>query len=575
MILRDEATIKQYTDNGWWGTETWTDLLKRHAQNKQDATAVVDPANRAEFTDGAAQKMTYGQLDAYARKLATVLLQQGIGQDDIIVAQLPNTVELVALFFAASYLGAIVSPLPVQYREYEIEQIVNHLNAKTFLTAARIGKHNHAQMVADMRSAGKLPSLQSILAFGENVSGGVIGLDALMVHAVDASALETYRASHPTTANDIITICWTSGTEGRPKGVPRSYNDWFVPGRATSDAADPRDGWHILNPFPLVNMAGIGGMLMPWLLNGGKLVLHQPFSMPTFLMQIATEQIEFTVAPPALLNMLLQKPEILAQAKLDSLKVIGSGSAPLSPWMVKTWQEQYKIPVINYFGSNEGITIVGSHHDIPDPELRAVYFPRFGVGRFTWTNAVGNWMKTKLTQPDGTEITEPNQVGEMCVWGPGVMAGYYNAPEMTRNTIDADGYYHTGDAFEIADVNGDRRYYKYVGRIKDIINRGGMKISSEEVETLLQAHPAVAEVAVVPYPDDILGEKVCAFVVARPGQTVTLDDLTLLLHDKGVAHFKYPEKVMLVGALPRNPVGKILKRELREQVKESAERLTG
>lgn len=565
MILRTPETIEQYTANGWWTTETWTTLLEAIVEDHPDRVAVVDPINRAEFTDGAPQRMTYAEFYDYSAQLASVLLDQGIAKDDIVVVQLPNTVELVAMFFAASYLGAIVSPLPVQFREYEIEQIVNHLQAKAFVTATRIGKHNHAEMVANMRA--KLLSLQNIFSFGESVPAGVIGLDALMQEHHDPSELEVYDIENPTTANDIITICWTSGTEGKPKGVPRSYNDWYVPGRATSDAADPRDGWNILNPFPLVNMAGIGGMLMPWLLNGGKMVLHQPFSMPTFLQQIAVEQIEFTVAPPALLNMLLQKPEILAQAKLDSIKVIGSGSAPLSPWMVKTWQEQYHIPVINYFGSNEGITIVGSHHDIPDPELRAVYFPRFGSEGFTWSNNVGNWMKTKLTHPDGTEITAPGEAGEMCVWGPAVMAGYYNAPVMTANTIDKDGYYHTGDAFEIANVNGDTRYYKYVGRIKDIVNRGGLKISSEEVESLLQAHPAVAEVAVVPYPDEILGEKVCAVVVARPGQTITLQDLTDLLKEKGVAQFKHPERLVQMDALPRNPVGKILKRDLREQVK--------
>ncbi len=138
---------------------------------------------------------------------------------------------------------------------------------------------------------------------------------------------------------------------------------------------------------------------------------------------------------------------------------------------------------------------------------------------------------------------------------------------MNANAFDADGYYKTGDAFEIAEVNGERKYYKYVGRIKDIVNRGGLKISSEEVESLLQGHPAVAEVAVVPYPDDILGEKVCAVVVARPGQTVTLVDLNNVLREKGVAQYKYPEKLVVVEALPRNPVGKILKRDLREMVK--------
>src|SRR4051794_25652941 len=145
MILRTPETIEQFTANGWWTTDTWTTLLEAIVEDHPDRVAVVDPLNRAEFTDGAPQRMTYAEFYDYAAQLASVLLDQGIAKDDIVVVQLPNTVELVAMFFAVSYLGAIVSPLPIQFREYEIEQIVNHLQAKAFVTTTRIGKHNHAE----------------------------------------------------------------------------------------------------------------------------------------------------------------------------------------------------------------------------------------------------------------------------------------------------------------------------------------------------------------------------------------------------------------------------------------------
>jgi acyl-CoA synthetase (AMP-forming)/AMP-acid ligase II len=564
MILCSEGRIKEFTDKGWWGKQTFKDIFLRNVERSPDALALVDPANRAEVTDGPAQRLTYAQLRTQVERLAAHLIEQGIGKDDIVAVQLPNTAELVMVYLAAAYIGALISPLPWQYREYELEQLVNFIDAKAFLTSTRIGKQPHAAMVAALRP--QLPTLKHILAWGENVPEGVVALDPLMAAPHDQQTLADYVARTPVDANDILTICWTSGTEGQPKGVPRSYNDWLVPAMATMDAAEPRDGWHILNPFPLTAMGGIAGMFTTWLLTGGKLVQHHPLSLPTFLQQIASEQIEFTVAPPVLLNMLLQNPALLQQANLSSIRVIGSGSAPLSPWMVKTWQEQYNIPVINYFGSNEGITIVGSHRDIPDPETRAVLFPRFGAQGYTWANRVANWMKTRLVAPDGSEITMPGQPGEMCVWGPAVFTGYYRAPEQTARTIDADGYYHTGDVFEIAGEGDDQRYYRYVGRLKDIIIRGGVNISSEEVETLIQGHPAVAEVAVVGYPDEMMGERVCACVAPRPGQTITLEEIAAFMKEKRVAAYKIPERVLVLEALPRNPMGKLLKRDLRERL---------
>jgi acyl-CoA synthetase (AMP-forming)/AMP-acid ligase II len=567
MIINSAERIKEFTEKGWWGDQTFKDLLLRNVERAPNEIALVDPANRAEVTDGPVRRLTYAELREQVERLALRLIEHGLGKDDILAVQLPNTVELAMVYLAAAYIGAIVTPFPWQYREYELEQLVNFVEAKVFLTATRIGQHPHAAMVAAL--CPKLPTLQSILAWGENAPEGVVAFDEPTAQPHDPAALDAYVRANPVDANDIVTICWTSGTEGRPKGVPRSYNDWLVPAMGTMDAAEPHEGWRILNPFPLTAMGGIAGMFCTWLLTGGTLVQHHPLSLPTFLQQIAVERIEFTVAPPVLLNMLLQNQALLAQADLSSLRVIGSGSAPLSPWMVKTWQEQYNIPVINYFGSNEGITIVGSHRDIPDPATRATLFPRFGSPHHHWTNRVAGWMRTKIVDVDGTEIDQPGLPGEMCVWGPAVFAGYYRAPELTAGAIDANGYYHTGDVFEIAEEDGDPRYFRYIGRLKDIIIRGGMNISSEEVETLIQAHPAVAEVAVVGYPDAIMGEKVCACIAPRPGQSVGQEEIAAFLQEKRVAAYKIPERVMVFEALPRNPMGKLIKRDLRERVKDA------
>lgn len=563
MQLRSPALIEEWTAKGWWGTDTFKDLLERAAERTPDAIALVDPLNRAEVTDGPALRLSYRELNQRVRRLARALIGQGVGKDTIIAAQLPNTVELAELYLAASHLGAVISPLPWQYREHELRMLIPQIAATHVITAARIGHHQHAAMVAALRD--ELPGLQSILAYGDGLPEGVVGLDALLAQPYEPDTLAAYAAANPVDANDLITICWTSGTEGRPKGVPRSYNDWWVPALGTIDGAELREGAVMLNPFPLTAMGGIGGMFCVWLQTGGTLVQHHPFSLPAFLAQIAAERVEFTVAPPVLLNMLLQNAALLEQADISSLRVIGSGAAPLSPWMVKTWQEQYGVPVINYFGSNEGITIVGSHRDIPQPETRAVLFPRFGSPAHRWNNRVAGWMETKLAAADGSPISEPGQPGELCVRGPAVFAGYYNSPEITARSFDADGFYRTGDVFELAAEGDDPRYYRFAGRLKDIIIRGGMNISAEEIEGLLQGHPAIAEVAIVGYPDAVMGERMCACVVPRPGATVALGDLVGYLRDQQIASFKYPERLLLLETMPRNPMGKIVKQALREQ----------
>lgn len=565
MILHSQERIQEYTRNGWWGSETLDDLLQHNVTAKPDATALVDPLNRADFTDGAAKKMTWVEVETAVSRLATIFLEQNIGKDDIIAVQLPNIAELVLVYLAAARMGAIVSPFPVQYREYELEQLINFLEAKAFVTTARIGTHKQVEMVEQIRP--KLPTLHTIMAWGLDLPDTVLSLDNHMGIAHNPTRLAEHRAQHPANANEIFTICWTSGTESMPKGVPRSHNDWIAIAYATVDGAELRESDNLLNPFPLVNMAGIGGMLVPWLLTGSNLVMHHPFDLPTYLKQVAIEQINYTVAPPALLNMLLMREDVLAKAKLDTLRVIGSGSAPLSPWMVKSWHDKFGIHVTNFFGSNEGTALIGGPADIPDPEKRALYFPRFGVEGFAWSGRVPQGIKTRLVDAEGVEITEPGKPGELRIQGPTVFAGYWKGAQRGLHPFDEMGYFCTGDVFEIAGTGDDARYYRYVDRAKDIIIRGGTNIAPAEVESLLLGHPKIADVAVVGYPDTVLGEKACAIVVAKPEQQITLDELVEFLREKKIASYKLPEQLKVVAALPRNPVGKVLKRDLREQLK--------
>jgi acyl-CoA synthetase (AMP-forming)/AMP-acid ligase II len=415
----------------------------------------------------------------------------------------------------------------------------------------------------------EFPTLKTIIGIGDNLPEGVVPFKDLLASEVDEKVLRDYLAGIELSANDVLTICWTSGTEADPKGVPRSHNHWISIAAFLVEGCDLDEGCSMLNPFPFINMASIGGMFVPWLLTGGKFVLHHPMDLKVFLEQVVGEKINYTVIPPTALNMLAQNPAILGGLDIGSLKTIGSGSAPLSPWMVRLYQEKYGIAVVNIFGSNEGISFISGARDFPSPDHRALFFPRWGVPGFNWKVSVANRMSSKLVDPQTRkEVTETGVPGEMLIKGPAVFAGYYQRPDLTEKSFDDEGYFCTGDLFSIAGEEDNLNSYLFCGRSKDIIIRGGVNISPEEIENLIIEHPDIAEVAVVGYPDPRMGERVCAVIAPVKDKSITLEEVVAYLKQRDITVYKLPEKIHLTTALPRNPVGKVVKAQLRDMVRQ-------
>jgi len=233
--------------------------------------------------------------------------------------------------------------------------------------------------------------------------------------------------------------------------------------------------------------------------------------------------------------------------------------------MVRGYSEEFGIEIVNLFGSNEGMALISGPGDVEDPELRASLFPRFGRPEFGWKNRVSTHIETRLRDLEsGAEILEAGRAGEMLIRGATVFSGYYGADELNREAFTDDGFFCTGDLFEIAGEGGESRFYRFVGRCKQLIIRGGVNISPEELETVLGAHPKLSEVAVVGVPDETMGERVCAVVVPQPGQSVTLTEISDYLRERGVAITKFPERLRVVDQLPRNPMNKLVRHELRE-----------
>ena len=536
MRTTDPQRIAALTAAGRWGHETLHGLLAKHVGERPDALAVKDQPNRQELTGDSPQALSWAELEHASNNLVTQLKAAGIGADDKVIIQLPNVVELMVTYYALSKLGAIASPVPVQYGRFELQHVHEALGAAALIT---IGRFRKTALSADARVA--LSGLP-VLSFGEELQ-------------LDVSDSQAFASGIEDQANAVITICWTSGTTGTPKGVPRSHNMWLATARNTAKAGGYTKNDILLCPFPMVNMSALGGFVFSAAVIGCAVVLHHPMDPALFLQQIQDERISFTIAPPALFNQLAKSPENWNQFDFSALRRVGSGSAPLSPWMIETFDKEFGVDVVNFYGSNEGIGLYSSPESAPDYEVRATMFP---------LPKESDDLKVRVADP-GTEavVTAIGERGELLVSGASVFDGYFDHDN--DGVFTSDGYFRTGDLVEICGENGD--FYKIVGRCKDIINRGGMKISPVELDNALEGHPDIVEVCVCAYPDERLGEKICACVVMKPEvELLTIEAMQEYLLSLGLAKFKCPERIEKFDQLPRNAQGKIQRFVLQESV---------
>lgn len=554
MIVAGKEKRQKYREEGWWGDQTLADLFFANCAKYPERMALIDAPNRGDFAFGAPRRLTYAEMRAEVERYAGALVAAGLGKDDVIVIQLPNISEFVSLYFAAATIGAIVSPVAVQYRTHELSAMFGIVEPKAFICGTRMQHNDHLAVVRPL-----LGNHIKLMTVGPDAPADSIDLDAQLAQP---ELLTAHCAETTIDADDVFTICWTSGTTGIPKGVPRSHNHWIGIAPATYTTSQLQDGDVMLNPFPLINMASIGGITMSWLRIAGTMVLHHPFDPQIYLGQIAAERPSFTIAPPAILNMLLQNEALLAKVDLSSLRTIGSGSAPLAPAMVQGFQERLNLPVINIFGSNEGMSLITAPDVVPDPVERASYFPNHLKLAPFYGDMPKRILESRLVPPAGGKaIIEDGIPGELQVRGPTVFEGYWKAPEQTQAAFTEDGWFKTGDLFEIAQGG---RFLKFTGRCKDLIIRGGVNISPEEIDQLLGGHPDLAEACVFSLPDPVMGERIGLAAVPRPGAEVTLNDVTSYLKKQDLAIFKLPERLFHFESLPRNVTNKVMRSEVRE-----------
>ena len=406
----------------------------------------------------------------------------------------------------------------MQYGVFELTNVIRETNPKAFISIQTFNGNQHAEQFSSVFTDRELK-------FSIGTIDRYIDIDDLNPSQESHEAQQSYAKENPPSANDIFTICWTSGTTGTPKGVPRSHNLWLPMAKAASFISETKKGDTLLNPFPMINMASIGGFLFNWLLCKGKLIQHHPFDLNVFLKQISNEKVKYTIAPPAIMNMLLNNPKILDKQDFSSLRSIGCGGAPLSEWMVESFQNKYNLTVQNIFGSNEGATLLSARNEIEDPHLRAKYFPRFGVNGLDWSNPVSKLIQTKLVSVEtNEEIHEPNQPGELLISGATVFDGYWNAPEANAEVFDEHGFFRTGD---LVSKNLFRNYI-FLGRLDRQIKVRGFRIEPQEIEGKIKKIISSDEVAVLGWPPVLNNKYSFENLVAFIKSNIKLSDKSII-----------------------------------------------
>jgi acyl-CoA synthetase (AMP-forming)/AMP-acid ligase II len=505
----------QYRASGAWAGRLVDESLHEIAREHPSRTAVVDRDRR----------LSYGELAAAVDRTAAALAALGVQRGDVVSFQLPNWAEATIVYFATVRLGAVGNPITPIYRGREVEFILRQARTRVLVIPDRFRRFDYRAMVADLR--GRTPDLEHVLVVGDPGDTGTAFAEAVGA----AGAAPTVQRD----AGDPALLLYTSGTEASPKGVIHSHDTLVYECQSIIDLYELSADDRVFMPSPLTHITGVlYGLILPTML-GTTVALQDVWETGRAVQLVARERSTFCVGATPFLRGLVDA----ADGAASPLRVFACGGADVPPALIGAAHERLGVIASRVYGSTECPTVTASPLRAPI-ELHA--------------------------QTDGRPIgaTELRVLGEeLQVRGPDLCLGYLDAA-LNADAFTEDGWFRTGD-LAVVDEQGSLRI---AGRAKDIIVRGGENLSAKEIEDLLFEHPAVEEVAIVGYPDEVLGERACAFVVAYA--PLTLDDLVAFLRARRVANQKLPERLELVDALPKTASGKVQKFRLRERLHETS-----
>jgi len=490
-------------------------------------------------------RLTFAQLLDAVDEAARALIASGIEPGDRVSIWAPNCAEWVIACSAIHRAGAVLVPLNTRFKGSEAQYILNSSRARMLFTVTDFLDTDYVEALGDLS---EVPHLEQIVVMRGATHEGNVAWDDFLARAGEAPADAAAQRAAAITGDDIANILFTSGTTGKPKGAPmlnsslvRAYWAWAsVVGLAEGDR------YLIVNPF--FHSFGLNSGILACYLKGATIVPHAVFDVPAVMKRVEEEKITMLPGPPAIYQTMLDHPE-RDTYDTSSLRLSVTGAAAVPVEMIRRMREELTFKtIVTGYGLTEahGMATMCRHDD--DPEIISQ----------TSGRAIPD-VEVRVVDEDGNEVPR-GESGEIVIRGYIVMPGYFENPEATAETIDADGWLHTGD-IGVMDEAGNLRI---TDRIKDMFIVGGFNAYPAEIEGVIMRHPAVNQVAVVGVPDQRMGEVGMAFVVLRPGAELTEGELISWCREQ-MANYKVPRHVRFLDALPLNASNKVLKFELRDQ----------
>jgi 2,3-dihydroxybenzoate-AMP ligase len=526
---------RRYRARGYWRDRSLAQEFAPVFERYAGRIAVIDRDAR----------VTYAEVDRVSNRLALNLLDAGLAPLDRVVVQLPNAVEFVFLYFALQKIGCIPIAALATHRFLEVSQFARLSGATACVTPDRYGDFDFTDMVRRVRN--ETPSLKLGIVLGD-APAGFLSLQDLISREPSRRPEDLRALSIDPTAPAIFQL--SGGTTGVPKLIPRTHNDYAYNSRLAVEVCAVSGDSVLLLALPIAhNLPLACPGLQGTMLQGAKVVLS-PSTKPEDLFRlIERHRVTHLKVVPALLIRLINDPSI-GKYDLSSLRVIQSGGQRMQPEVrMRTKQLIPSVTVQENFGMSEGMLFFVR---LDDPEE---------VRMETCGRPLSPDDEVKLVDEEGREVA-PGEVGELTCRGPYTLRGYFGVPEYNARQFTPDGFYRSGDLMRLHPSGN----YVVEGRKKDLINRGGEKISAEEIENLILSHPAVQNVACVAMPDPRLGEKMCACVIPKRGRNLTFQELIEFLKDKEIAKFKLPERLEILSDFPVSTFGKVSKKALVEMV---------
>jgi len=515
--------VARFLADGSWNDETPQHWLADWAKSRPDAPAAIGPE----------RTLSYGELHDQALRFANGLLQAGLRKGDRIGVQLPNLPEFLIAYHGIQMMGAVITLLHMPYREEELAPLMNHGGVGAVICYGGLANYDAAGTMLALKD--RVPTLQVVIVQGGKAPAGTIAFDTLFAEADPI-------ADGPL-ASDPAVLAFTSGTSASPKAAVHANRTLACSHRALAVdcGLGPDDVVLSAPPFTHIYGLNVANIALRAGAASGLMALYSP---PAFSQAIEHCRPTVMFCGPAhalaCIKAGLFTPDLLASLK----RVVFAGSA-CPPELVTMMEDLCpNATVYQMWGMTETLMQFVNPPDAP----REVRLTSIG------TPPIGHEIRAVAER----RIVGPDEEGELEIRGPMLFAGYFGNDEANAAAFSPDGWFRTGDLVTIdEDLN-----VVMTGRVKDIINRGGIKINPVDIEGLIDDHPAVVMSAIAPMPDEVVGEKACLFVQLQPGAVLSLDDIRDYLASKNVAKLKWPERIEVVEAMPMTPTRKIIKGQL-------------